>query len=601
MPFHHIGICNVIDDFTTFKEALKSRVDIVDIVGEYVELKRRGSNHTGLCPFHTEKTPSFSVNQAGQFYHCFGCGKGGDVFGFLMDITGMSFMEALEHLAERYGMEVPKMRAVEGSSKDRKDIVVAANIAAAEYFHKTLSSEEGKTGMDYLTGRGLTQESIRAFRLGYAPDDPTKLIEFAKTKGINRQALEEAGVLIPSRYGGQPYGRFGGRVIFPIIDQVKRVIGFGGRLMEGEGAKYVNSPETLIYHKSHVLFGIHQAKDAVKLSRRAIVVEGYMDVISLHQAGIQNVIAASGTAFTIEQGKMIARMAKEATLLFDGDPAGLSAAARGADNLLATELVINVVVLPDGHDPDSFVREKGAPALNALLGSPEDIWEFKLRVFSGEAPTVQDRIRLAGEVAESISRIPDDMKRDAFIREMSAKVQVDINSMLKAVQGRLRRRARQRDTGAAATSKALPGTEDERTLIGYIIAFPDLARRFLEEAGTKPFNTPVIASIAEELFNRLVEGLDVTPSALIGALKDRQAQEIVAGVAIKPGEEGNASKYIEDHIRLYKIREARQEIAEISYRIDHEADPKKKRPLIDERTSVFARIASLEKNGKIKH
>jgi len=585
----------VTEDFTTFKEDLKSRIDIVDIVGEFVELKRRGTNHTGLCPFHMEKTPSFSVNQAGQFYHCFGCGKGGDVIGFLMDITGMSFMEAIEQLAERAGMEVPKKRLADPSVPDRKERLVKANLAAAEFFYKTLGTEEGKAAMDYLVDRGLSPESIKAFRLGYATEDAAGLVAFAKTKHIGRVDLEEAGILVPSKYGGPPFNRFGGRVIFPIIDQMKRIIGFGGRILEGEGAKYINSPDTLIYHKSSVLFGIHQAKDAVKRTRRAVVVEGYMDVISLHQAGLVNVIAASGTAFTVEQGRMIARMARDVTLLFDGDPAGLSAAARGADNLLETDLSIDVVVLPDGHDPDSFMREKGAEALSALLESPEDLWEFKLRIFMNEAPSVEDRIKLAGEIAESISRIPDDLKRDVYIQELTPKIGVDNNSMLKAVNGRIRKRARRQ---AGVTRDSLVGTAGERELIGCIMAFPYLARRFMEEAGTKPFNDPIIRTVAEKLFHHIVEGREVTPSALMGALKDKKAQEFVAGIAMMHHNEETAPKLIEDNIIRYKTQELQNEIKELSVRLEREENRDKKKALLEERNRLTENLRTIGKNGK---
>ncbi|GAG06663.1 unnamed protein product, partial [marine sediment metagenome] len=264
-----------------FKEELKNRIDIIDVIGEFVELKKHGSNYSGLCPFHTEKAPSFSVNRSGQFYYCFGCGKGGDVIGFMMDITGMSFMEAVGQLAERVGLEVPKTRTADSEVREEKELLVTANLAAAEYFFKTLTGDAGKAAMEYLTGRGLTPETIKAFRLGYAPEDPSGLIDFAKKKGIGISALESVGILLPSKYGGPPYNRFEGRVLFPIIDQTKRVIGFGARLLEGEGAKYINSPESAVYHKSHVLFGIHQAKDSIKRSRKAVVVEGYMDVISL--------------------------------------------------------------------------------------------------------------------------------------------------------------------------------------------------------------------------------------------------------------------------------------------------------------------------------
>ena len=581
------------DDFTVFKEELKNRIDIIDVIGEFVELKKHGSNYSGLCPFHTEKAPSFSVNRSGQFYYCFGCGKGGDVIGFMMDITGMSFMEAVGQLAERVGLEVPKTRTADSEVREEKELLVTANLAAAEYFFKTLTGDAGKAAMEYLTGRGLTPETIKAFRLGYGPEDPSGLIDFAKKKGIGISALESVGILLPSKYGGPPYNRFEGRVLFPIIDQTKRVIGFGARLLEGEGAKYINSPESAVYHKSHVLFGIHQAKDSIKRSRKAVVVEGYMDVISLHQAGIKNVIASSGTAFTVEQGRIISRMVRDVTLLFDGDSAGLTAAARGADNLLVTDLAVNVAVLPEGHDPDSYVSEYGSENLIDLLDNPDDLWEFKLRVLGKESQTVQEKIKLAGEIADSISLIPSDIKRDLYIYDMSVRIGVDRNSMHKAVYGRIRKRAYRRDS--QTPGKTETGTQKERDLLAYIISYPELARHFMEEAGSKPFSDPVFKNVADVLFHRIVEGLDIKPSALMSALTDKQAQEVVAAAAVTVRDEETAAKFIEDNISEYKKNELGNEIAELNRLKESEKDVEKKKKYEQQLIELNARLKEVKK------
>ena len=584
------------DDFTDFKEELKNRIDIFDVIGEFVELKKRGSNYIGLCPFHTEKTPSFSVNRAGQFYHCFGCGKGGDVIGFLMDITGMSFMEAVEQLAERVGLKMPERRLADSAIQEEAELLSKANFAAAEYFLKSLYSDDGKAGMDYLVERGLTPVTIKTFRLGYAPADPSGLLEYAKKKKISLSALEAAGILLQSKYDGPPYNRFGGRVMFPIIDQAERIIGLGARLLEGEGAKYINSPESLIYHKSRVLFGIHQAKASIKQTRKAVVVEGYMDVISLHQAGITNVIAASGTAFTVEQGRIIARMARNVTLLFDGDSAGLSAAARGADNLLVTDLGINVAVLPEGHDPDSFIREQGADSLREYLDRSMDFWEFKLQVLEREHDTVQDRIKLAGEVADSIALIPDDLKRDLYIRDMSPKIGVDINSMRKAVHGRIRKRAYRK--GTDTPQKPGVGTTGERELLAYIITYPELARCYMEEVGSKSFSTPLIREITDELFHRIVEGLDISPSALMSTLSNRQAHELLASVAMIPIDEKTATQHVEDYIIDFKRNEIRTEISEINNLNESEKDMEKKKDYIKRRRELYTRLKKLNDNPR---
>lgn len=578
------------DDFSTFKEEVKNRVDIADIIGEYVELKRRGSSTVGCCPFHNEKTPSFNVNREGQFYHCFGCGKGGDVINFLMEISGMSFMEALEHLAERAGLEMPTRRDDAGS-REQTERIMAANIAAAEYFHRTLQADDGKAGREYLEGRGLTAETIRVFRLGYAPENPSGLLAFAKGKGVSPDALDAAGVLLKSKYGGPPYGRFGGRVIFPIIDPTARIIGFGGRILSGEGAKYVNSPETPVYHKSRVLFGLYQAKDAMKKTRSAIVVEGYMDVISLHQAGIRNVIAASGTSFTSDQGRIISRMARSVTLLFDGDSAGISAAARGADNLLSTDLAISVSVLPGGHDPDSYVRELGVDSLRAHLEQAMDIWEFKILALTKGQVEADDRMRLAGEIADSISLIPEELKREVYIKELSLRLGIDNDSLRKAVNGRIRKRAVRKDTETPSSPQT--GTAAERELFAAILRYPDMARHFMQEAGSKPFTHPVMKRTTDMIFHRIIEGQEVSQAALMNALDDPEAQEAVAAAAMIPMDESTAARYIEKNLRSFVEREIRNEIRETGLAMIQEQDPRRKKELQNRQNTLKIRLSAL--------
>ncbi len=580
-------------DFTSFKEEIKSRVDIVEVIGEFIELKKRGSTFIGSCPFHNETKPSFNVNRERQFYHCFGCNKGGDVLGFLMDITGMSFIEALQQLAERVGLKLPEKHTFDPAIRKKTDVIIAANTAAAEYFHRTLYETAGEAAMKYLSGRGLTRETIRTFRLGYAPLDSSGLLSFAQTKSVHENSLDAAGIIKKNSYGSAPFNRFGGRIIFPIIDQTGRILGFGARLLEGEGAKYINSPESQVYHKSSVLFGIYQAKAEIKVGRTAVVVEGYMDVISLHQAGIKNVIAVSGTAFTLEQGKMINRLAHNVTLLFDGDSAGMTAAARGADNLLATDLSIGVAVLPEGHDPDSYVREKGAESLREFIGNPMGVWEFKLKVLGGDTVNAADRIKLAGEIADSISLIPDELKREVYIRDMSEKISIDINAMRKAVNGRIRRRKYRPDTGVRETRDL--GTSGERELLACIIQYPGFTRSFMEKAGSKPFTNAVIKSIADEIFHRTVEGLDISPSALMSGITDRTAQELIASAAMVTIDEKTADKCIGDNLRRFRIRELREERAEISRSITHETDETKKSALIKKQKELLEQQKEFEK------
>ena len=565
-------------DFESFKEDVKNRSDIVDIVSEFVDLKKKGTVYLGLCPFHNEKTPSFNVNRERQFYHCFGCGKGGDVYGFLMDITGMTFMESLEQLSERAGLKMPEKLADDPKSKEKADFVVAANTIAAEYYHKTLYDSAGISAMEYLTGRGLSKDTIRSFRLGFAPEDPDGLLKFAKLKSLNFSAFEDAGILRKSSYGGTPYNHFGNRIIFPIIDQTARIIGLGGRILSGEGAKYVNSPESPVYHKSKVFYGLYQARDEIKKSHKAVVVEGYMDVISMHQAGFKNVIAASGTALTQDHGRIISRLSRSVTLLFDGDNAGISAVSRGADNLVSTDLEIGVCVLPPEHDPDSYVKEFGFDSMKKYLDSPMTIWDFKLKTLSEKSITSQERLKIAGELAETISLIPDDLKRDVYIHDICLRTGIDRDAMKKAVDGRVKRKRNISDTPESNAKKIL--TEDERGLLGSIIQYPELARHYLEEAGSKSFNNEYCRLILDVIYHRIIEGLDTTPGSLIGAVDKPEAKEYIASSAMIPIDENTASKYIEDHLRQTKIKNLMAERKELHTKILKEKDPAKTKVML---------------------
>lgn len=309
-----------------------------------------------------------------------------------------------------------------------------------------------------------------------------------------------------------------------------------------------------------------------------MVVEGYMDVISLHQAGITNVIAASGTSFTVEQARILSRMARKVILLFDSDDAGLSAALRGADNLLVADLDIGVVVLPEGHDPDSLVQERGADGFRELLDTV-DLWEFKLQALKKDSTGVSDITKLAGEVADSISLIADDLKREVYIRDMSMKIGIDIEAMRKAVNGRLKRRSRQNKPESPRTEPV--GTFGERELLACLLAFPDMAHHFMEEAGANLFSHSVIRTVVDELFHRVVEGLDTSPSSLMDGLTDMKAQELVASVAMITLDKQKASKIIEDNLKRFKLHKITAELVNIRSRITQEKDVKKKTELLE--------------------
>ena len=335
------------------------------MISEHVQLVKKGRNYSGLCPFHDEKTPSFSVDPDRQFYHCFGCGVGGNVFKFIQEIDRVTFVEAVKFLAERAGIALPERSGPSREEDAADDELYRANDLAQKYFHHLLLKDDvSASARTYLQTRGLTGETIARFGLGYAPPEWDALLKVAGRRDLNPQVLERAGLALPRPKGSGHYDRFRDRVTFPIANLSSRIIAFGARALQSDQEpKYLNSPETPIYHKGRVLYGLSDTRDAIRRRDAVLVVEGYMDLLSLVQAGVEHVAATSGTALTEDQCRTLARYARQVVLLFDGDAAGSTAAMRGLEVILGTGLDVRVVSLPTGHDPDSFVQEHGPEAL----------------------------------------------------------------------------------------------------------------------------------------------------------------------------------------------------------------------------------------------
>lgn len=416
-------------------EEVRAATDIVEVISEFVALKKRGSHFIGLCPFHQEKTPSFNVNPSMGIYKCFGCGKGGDVFNFLMDHEHLGFYESIKHLAARAHIHLPEEVSDDSLPENRLEpVYFALRFAAKFYWEQLIKTEEGKkAGLAYFRKRGFTNDTIKKFGLGYAPQGWDGLIKAAETAQIRLEHLEEAGLILPSQRGGY-YDRFRGRAMFPIISHLGKVIGFGGRILTEakDQPKYINSPETAVYQKSQVLYGLQQAKNAIRSQQEAILVEGYTDVISLYQAGIIHVVASSGTALTTQQVKLLGRYAKQVLMIYDADSAGANAMLRGVNLLFAGGLSPQVVELEKGSDPDSFVRHFGGEAfLNYIQKHRQDFIAFKhsLAVRSGLWTSPEGKTQVVHEVVETISCIPDPIKQDLYLQEASKVLSVPENSL----------------------------------------------------------------------------------------------------------------------------------------------------------------------------
>jgi DNA primase len=410
---------------------------IEEVVGDFVSLKKRGTSLIGNCPFHNEKTPSFHVSVTKGIYKCFGCGKGGDAVHFIMDHEKYSYPEALKYLAQKYNIEVEEKEQSpqDVEANNARESLYVVSLYAANYFASELwTGEQGRAiGLSYFKERGFREDIIKKFELGYSPDQWDALILSAKAAGHKEEYLERTGLSVRNDKG-KVYDRFRGRVMFPIHNFTGRVIGFGGRTLKTDKnvPKYVNSPESDIYHKSNVLYGLFQAKKAVREADNCYLVEGYADVLSVHQAGVENVVASSGTSLTVEQIRLIGRFTQNVTILYDGDAAGIKASLRGLDMILEEGLNVKVVNFPDGHDPDSYMHKVGAGAFKLYIeNNRKDFILYKADILLKEAGT--DPIKRAGiirDIVESIAKIPDDIKASVFIRECSRLLQVEERMLL---------------------------------------------------------------------------------------------------------------------------------------------------------------------------
>lgn len=407
-------------------QKITETADIVEVVSDYVHLIKRGRNYMGLCPFHNEKTPSFSVNSVRNFCYCFSCKKGGSPVNFIMEKEGLSYYDALRHLAQKYNIKIAEkeLSDEERRQMNEREAMLVANEWATSQMEKALrDTEEGRNvGLQYLYQRGVTDEAIKKFRLGYNLDSGHALTDAAKLAAMDSKSLLAVGVLGESqKMPGSYYDRFRGRVIFPVLNPSGKVVALGGRDLKGGMAKYINSPESAIYKKSNELYGIYQAKSEIAKQDNCFLVEGYMDVIGMWQSGMENVVASSGTALTDGQIAMIHRFTNNITLIYDGDAAGIKASLRGIDMLLAHKMNVKVLLLPDGHDPDSFARVNTPEQFRKYVAeNATDIIRFKAQVLLkdvGDDP--QRRVTAIESVVQSLAHIPDKVKRNVYVQECS--------------------------------------------------------------------------------------------------------------------------------------------------------------------------------------
>ncbi|CAM5793637.1 MULTISPECIES: DNA primase [Brevibacillus] len=566
-----------------FVNQVRAAVDIVDVVGEYVQLRKSGRAFLGLCPFHSEKTPSFNVNAERQFFHCFGCGAGGDVFSFLMKLEQLTFPEAVHRLAERAGIAVPQAQEEEEAAPEKKakQIMLEAHQLVAKLYHYVLTETPyGHEAMKYLQKRGISRQTIDEYGIGFAPDSWNFVTSFLQNRRFSLDLMVEAGLLAKSE-AGKIFDRFRGRVIFPIHDSQGKVIAFGGRALDPSApAKYLNSPESPLFSKSTTLFNLHRARPYIRKRKQALLFEGYVDVISVWQAGFPQGIATLGTALTEQQARMIRRNAESVVLLFDGDAAGQEATAKAINILQEAGVVVRIAPLPPGTDPDDYIRQHGAEAFSQqVLLQAMPVTAFRLKHLR-DKHVIQDETdqkQFIEKAIELVNELDSPVERDLYLRQLAEEHSLTLEA-IKWESRRLYKQQksdRQRDkvtpawnnsinNGKVTLAKTLPPAYHtaERMLLGYMMRNRHIADRVQAEC-TGSFQVDEHDALAAYLYAYFAEGHQEDPGQFIHYLQDEPLKQLASGLAMMECRDDVSDQEIGDYIKQVNHYPKRTELEQL--------------------------------------
>lgn len=552
-----------------FSEDIISRVrdsiDIVDLISGYVSLRKTGKNHLGLCPFHSEKTPSFNVNPEKQLFHCFGCGVGGDAFKFLELQEGMNFPEAVKQLAARGGIPLPAesvSRKEDQRTEDERKALLTITADAAGWFRKELEGPAGGAARAYLNKRGVTDRIVQEFALGYARPEWDGLLRHLRQKGYAFGQMEKAGLIVKRSEGEGYYDRFRGRIIFPIRDISGRVIAFGGRVMDDSLPKYLNSPETPLYSKSNVLYCLDKAKEPARQQKYFIIVEGYLDVIACHQYGAQNAVATLGTALTEGHLRLMRRFAQNLVLIFDPDPAGIKATIRGFDPLVEGGMKVNVVSLPDGDDPDIFFQKHGKQAFDEALKKSVKLMDFvhSSVVKIGANAPIDERMDTAKEMVMFIEKIPDRNIQNYYIKKIIDALDIDEASFRQERFIEKKTSSTIREKGTIPAPKRRPQAEE--TLIHLMLKDAVFALRLKDQMKPEDFTDPLFQRAAK----RIISALDDQGRFDVGALLregDEELNHIISHYSMLEMVYDNPEKSCQDCVELIKQQDPEKKMKQI--------------------------------------
>ena len=576
-------------------EEIRSRADIASLIGEYVILKKAGKNYLGLCPFHREKTPSFTVSPDKQMFYCFGCSEGGNVFSFLMKLNHLTFPEAVRQLAKKVGVVIPE-RTMSREEKERYSLaeqIRQVNELAAGFFMKTLQSPAGEGAREYLRKRGIGESAIRTFRLGYAPEGWSNLLEFIEKKGISPKLAEQAGLLVERSGKSQGYyDRFRGRVMIPIEDADGHVIAFGGRIIGKGEPKYMNSPESVVYTKGNTLYGLSRTREAIREKGFALLVEGYFDLIALWNAGIPNVAAVLGTALTSAQVDLIRRYTARVAAVFDPDEAGRKALARSLELFLAGNVHARAVILPDGQDPDDFIRTHGREKMDEVLAKALPMAEYYIeQILGGRGTLEEDRDKLR-EAVSFLSRIENGVERNLFIKKVAEALAVDEDVLEKEVLRTLSRSPSAAPTALPRRTTAAEMDPSERELIRMMLEYPTRVSAVRDSEVLSCFRTEELKSLGEVLLAMDKVGKVMQdPSSLVTELTESPLRDKLLSLLVQesPYHEEKIDRSMADTIR--KIRErANKERGRILTRKIKEAERTGDGELVDRLIAEMERL-----------
>jgi DNA primase len=560
---------------------IRERASIVEVISDFVSLKKSGKNYLGLCPFHSERTPSFTVNEEKGIFHCFGCGAGGNIFNFLMRTSHLNFPEAVKELAKRYGITLPQRELSEEEKRRRslKARLFEINELVAEFYHRMLAAQkEGEEGRRYLAQRGISEQIVAEHRLGFAPAAWDSLALFLQNKGAPLNLAQDLGLIIPrkegSGAGGRPsfYDRFRSRVIFPIINEGGRVSGFGGRIIDNAptngpqpSPKYMNSPESPIYRKGQMLYGLNVAKGPIRERGLALIVEGYMDLLSLHQEGIRNVVASLGTALTAAQVSLLARYTREAVLVFDADESGQKATQRSLELFLHEAISARVVSLPSGFDPDSFIRQEKAAGFQRILNEALPVVEYMLEqaIRRHATQTVEGKVRAVRELIPALIRLKDPLEQSLYVERVASRLGLKESQ----IRAQLRAKGTPAEEAAKPPPRAPQGPTHERLLLQLMLLRNQVIPEVEEVVGKDGFSDARHRKLAGELMAFWQTGKKVNVQELLSRVGDEDVKALISELLLAEESVIDADRMLRDCLRKVRLSRVRQEIQHVDEEI----------------------------------